>query len=198
MEGVLPERNHAVAVYDNGTDSHAVTAIIAVVSVAKKMLCQRIRNISDRGIILIRQNDDDDMLIRITCLESCKSGVPAFVINLATRRSFNKPACAIVARWNAVDAIWGASRGIGGRWLRCAGYLFIRQSDGSGLTLLQFEALPHSSMFVLASWPALLFGCWFVPKRTYGGGNDEQDRNPRINLHLQILSQHRKSTIACG
>jgi hypothetical protein len=34
MEGVLPERNHAVrfvAVYDDGTDSHAVIAIIAVV-----------------------------------------------------------------------------------------------------------------------------------------------------------------------
>ena len=35
MEGVLPERNHAVkfvAVYDDGTDSHAVTAMIAVVN----------------------------------------------------------------------------------------------------------------------------------------------------------------------
>jgi hypothetical protein len=34
MEGVLPERNHTikfVAVYDNGTDSHAVPAMIAVV-----------------------------------------------------------------------------------------------------------------------------------------------------------------------
>jgi hypothetical protein len=35
MEGVLPERNHAVkfvAVYDDGTDSHAVPAMIAVLN----------------------------------------------------------------------------------------------------------------------------------------------------------------------
>jgi hypothetical protein len=35
MEGVLPERNHAVkfvAVYDNGTDSHAVPPMIAALA----------------------------------------------------------------------------------------------------------------------------------------------------------------------
>ena len=46
------------------------------------MLCHRICNIPDRGIVLVRQNNNDDMLIRIARLKSRESRITAFVINL--------------------------------------------------------------------------------------------------------------------
>jgi hypothetical protein len=52
-------------------------------SVTKQMLCHGVCNIPDGGIVLVRQDNNDEVLIRITRLESRESGIPALVINLS-------------------------------------------------------------------------------------------------------------------